>query len=375
MMGTPLSLDLGSSYLRLGLRDPHQGLPRMLVLDAANPGGTLPAYFAPGLSKGLVVGSSAAALRGRSPVYSLADVKRLFGFGSGSLQKYENRFAAPWQWDEAKQAWFRLENTAWKPDEILGIFLQVLQVEALALLKQAPESVVVTVPIYFSPASCARLLALIREKFGVPAALMSDSLAAAHAYSFCGGAKKIVAIYHLGAGNFEFALVDLSHAEPVVLAEVSDPFLGGDHFDHQLAKRLAAEIKKRSQIDMMAEIVSADHVRLEAERGKKALSYRGSTDVKITNPGKHVDYSVAISSFELKALVQDLIDQSLNLCRQVCRQAGVEPGKVEDFLLAGGMTRMPSVRQAVESFFGKHAMLYPNPDEVTVIGALRPEKK
>ncbi len=374
-MSTPLSLDLGSSYLRLGLRDPHKGLPRMLVLDTANPGGTLPAYFAPGLSKGLVIGSSGAALRGRSPVYSLADVKRLFGLAAENSHKNQNRFAAPWQWDEAKQAWLRLEHAAWKPDEILGIFLQALQAEALALLKQAPESVVVTVPIYFSPASCARLLVLIREKFGVPVALMSDSLAAAHAYSFCGGTKKIVAIYHLGAGNFEFALVDLSHAEPVVLAEVSDPFLGGDHFDHQLAKRLAAEIKKRSQVDLMEEGVSADHVRMEAERGKRALTYRGSTDVKIMNRGKHVDYSVAISSFELKALVQDLIDQSLNLCQQACRQAGLEPGKVEDFMLAGGMTRMPAVRQAVETFFGKHATLYPNPDEVTVIGALRPVKK
>lgn len=347
----------------------------MLVLDTAHPGGTLPSCFAPGLSKGLVVGQRAALLRGKSPVYSLADVKRLFGLSAEDVQKHHHRFAAPWQWDEAKQPWFRLASGAWKPDEILGLFFHALQEEALALLKQAPEGVVVAVPVYFSPAACTRLLALIREKFGVAPALIRDSLAAAHTYLFCGGTKKLVAIYHLGAGGFEFTLLDLSHSEPAVLAEVADPFSGGDHFDLQLAKRLAAEIKKKTQADMLADSVSADQLRLEAERGKKALSYRGSTDVRIMNPGKLVDYSVAISTYELKALVQELIDQSLKLCRQACQQAGIEPGKVEDFMLAGGMTRMPAVRQTVETFFGKHATLYPNPDEVTVIGALRPAKK
>ena len=63
------------------------------------------------------------------------------------------------------------------------------------------------------------------------------------------------------------------------------------------------------------------------------------------------------------------MDRSIEPCKQALKDAGLNPGDVNDVILVGGMTRMPKVIEAVKNFFGKEPNRSVNPDEVVALGA------
>jgi molecular chaperone DnaK len=67
--------------------------------------------------------------------------------------------------------------------------------------------------------------------------------------------------------------------------------------------------------------------------------------------------------------VDDLVQKTLEPCRQALKDAGMAPNEVDEVILVGGMTRMPKVIEAVKQFFGKEPARNVNPDEVVAIGA------
>jgi molecular chaperone DnaK len=72
---------------------------------------------------------------------------------------------------------------------------------------------------------------------------------------------------------------------------------------------------------------------------------------------------------KLESLVDDLIQKTLEPCRQALKDAGLAANEVDEVILVGGMTRMPKVIEAVKGFFGKEPARNVNPDEVVAIGA------
>jgi len=55
--------------------------------------------------------------------------------------------------------------------------------------------------------------------------------------------------------------------------------------------------------------------------------------------------------------------------KQALKDAGLEPGQIDEVILVGGQTRMPKVQEIVKTFFGKEPHKGVNPDEVVAIGA------
>jgi molecular chaperone DnaK len=72
---------------------------------------------------------------------------------------------------------------------------------------------------------------------------------------------------------------------------------------------------------------------------------------------------------KFEALVDDLIQRTMEPCRKALKDAGVSAGEIDEVVLVGGMTRMPKVQEVVKSFFGKEPHKGVNPDEVVAIGA------
>jgi molecular chaperone DnaK len=110
-----------------------------------------------------------------------------------------------------------------------------------------------------------------------------------------------------------------------------------------------------------------------AEKAKIELSSSQQTDVNLpyitadaTGP-KHLN--VKISRAKLEALVEDLVQRTIEPCRIALKDAGVDVSKIDDVILVGGQTRMPLVQQKVAEFFGKEARKDVNPDEAVAMGA------
>jgi molecular chaperone DnaK len=76
-----------------------------------------------------------------------------------------------------------------------------------------------------------------------------------------------------------------------------------------------------------------------------------------------------LSRSKFETLVSDLIDRSIEPCKQALKDAGLNAGEINDVILVGGMTRMPKVIEEVTKFFGKEPHKGVNPDEVVAMGA------
>jgi molecular chaperone DnaK len=136
---------------------------------------------------------------------------------------------------------------------------------------------------------------------------------------------------------------------------------------------LADEFKRENGIDLRGDKMALQRLKEEAEKAKKELSSSKETDINLpfitadaTGP-KHLN--VKLSRAKLEALVGDLIDRCEGPCRTALKDAGLDPSKIDEVILVGGMTRMPKVQEKVKAIFGKEPHKGVNPDEVVAVGA------
>ncbi|HWQ28320.1 MAG TPA: Hsp70 family protein, partial [Dehalococcoidia bacterium] len=110
-----------------------------------------------------------------------------------------------------------------------------------------------------------------------------------------------------------------------------------------------------------------------AERAKIELSSVGQSEINLpfitadASGPKHL--SITLTRARLEQLVADLVERTIEPCRQALADAGISADKVNEVVLVGGQTRMPAVQEAVKQFFGKEPHKGVNPDEVVAIGA------
>ncbi|WP_293209520.1 Hsp70 family protein, partial [Parvibaculum sp.] len=110
-----------------------------------------------------------------------------------------------------------------------------------------------------------------------------------------------------------------------------------------------------------------------AEKAKIELSSASQTEVNLpfitadASGPKHL--TMKITRSKLEALVEDLIQRTIDPCKAALKDAGVTAGQINEIVLVGGQSRMPKIRDAVKQFFGKEPNMSVNPDEVVAMGA------
>jgi molecular chaperone DnaK len=152
-----------------------------------------------------------------------------------------------------------------------------------------------------------------------------------------------------------------------------DTFLGGEDFDMRIVDYLADEFKKEQGIDLRKDKLALQRLKEAAEKAKIELSSSAQTEINLpfitadASGPKHL--TLKLTRAKLEALVDDLIQKTIEPCRQALKDAGVTAGQIDEVVLVGGMTRMPKVIETVKQFFGKEPHKGVNPDEVVAIGA------
>jgi molecular chaperone DnaK len=152
-----------------------------------------------------------------------------------------------------------------------------------------------------------------------------------------------------------------------------DTFLGGEDFDVRLADYLADEFKKEQGVDLRQDKLALQRLREEAEKAKKELSSTTQYEVNLPfitmNASGPLHLNIKLSRAKLEALVDDLIQRTIEPCAKALKDAGLKASDIDEVVLVGGMTRMPKVQEAVKAFFGKEPHKGVNPDEVVALGA------
>ena len=204
--------------------------------------------------------------------------------------------------------------------------------------------------------------------------IINEPTAAALAYGMDKvGEGKIIAVYDLGGGTFDISILEISSGVFEVKATNGDTLLGGEDFDNIVAEWVVAEFKKESGVDVSKDRMAMQRIREAAEKAKRELDALKETEINLpfitadnTGP-KHLNIKLSRAKFE--AMVQPLVDKTLEPCRKCLKDAGVSTSDIHEVVLVGGMTRMPKVQEVVEAMFKRKPSKNVNPDEVVAMGA------
>jgi molecular chaperone DnaK len=270
-------------------------------------------------------------------------------------------------------AWVQSDGKQYSPSQISAFILQKMKETAERYLGQAVSQAVITVPAYFNDAQRQATKDAGKIAGLEVLRIINEPTAAALAYGLDKKESGTIAVYDLGGGTFDVSILEIGDGVFEVKSTNGDTFLGGEDFDTRLVEYLADEFKKENGIDLRKDKLALQRLKEAAEKAKIELSSATQTEINLpyitadaTGP-KHLALKLTRAKFE--ALVDDLIQKTVEPCRKALKDAGLTAGEINEVVLVGGMTRMPKVQDIVRGFFGKEPHKGVNPDEVVAIGA------
>ncbi len=260
------------------------------------------------------------------------------------------------------------------PQEISAIILQKMKKTAEDYLGQEVTEAVITVPAYFSD-SQRQATKEAGEIAGLKVRrIVNEPTAAALAYGLDKKNKNMkVAVFDLGGGTFDISILDLGDGVFEVMSTNGNTHLGGDDFDRKVINWLADEFQSEKGIDLRKDPMALQRLKEAAEKAKIELSSSQQTEVNLPyitvmdNVPQHLVRTLTRAKFE--QLCDDLIQATLEPCRQALKDAGISNSDIDEVILVGGSSRIPAIQAVVEKFFGKTPSKGVNPDEVVAVGA------
>jgi len=329
----------------------------------------------------IIVGHPATRQRATNPEKVFFAIKRLIGRRYDDPVIKRDQKMVPFKIVKADNgdAWLAVNKEKLSAQEISAHILRKMKKTAEDYLGHEVKEAVITVPAYFNDSQrqatkdAGKIAGLTVKR------IINEPTAAALAYGLDKkkGDRK-VAVFDLGGGTFDISIIELADVEGEhqfeVLATNGDTFLGGEDFDKRLIDYLAGEFKKEHGFDLQSDPLALQRLKDAAETAKIELSSTQQTDVNLPyitadakSGPKHLHTKVTRA--KLEALVEDLIQRTIEPCKTALKDAGLSVSEVDEVILVGGQTRMPKVQEAVKTFFGKAARRDVNPDEAVAVGA------
>ncbi len=372
-MGRVIGIDLGTTNSVVAVME--GGEP--VVIPSSEGGRLIPSVVAINPKTGeRMVGKIARNQAVMNPENTIFSVKRFMGRKFSDKQVQDTIQIVPYGVSAAPNGDVRVRmgDRDYSPPEISAMILQKIKADAEAYLGETVDRAVITVPAYFNDAQRNATKDAGKIAGLEVLRIINEPTASSLAYGLGNNHKnEIIAVYDLGGGTFDISILEVGDGVFEVRSTNGDTFLGGDNFDERIIDWLVDEFKKENGIDLRKDRQALQRLKEAAEKAKIELSSVMSTDIQLpfitadANGPKHLN--VTLSRAKLEQLVRDLIDRSIEPCRNAIKDAGLSVSDINTVILVGGMTRMPAVQEAVEKFFGKAPSKGVNPDEVVALGA------
>ncbi|MEJ0092959.1 MAG: molecular chaperone DnaK [Methylocella sp.] len=370
-MGKVIGIDLGTTNSCVAVMEGTT--PK--VIENAEGARTTPSIVAFTDDGERLVGQPAKRQGVTNPERTFFAIKRLIGRTFEDPMTKKDMGLVPYKIIRASNgdAWVEADGKQYSPSQISAFILQKMKETAEAYLGQPVSQAVITVPAYFNDAQRQATKDAGKIAGLEVLRIINEPTAGALAYGLDKKAAGIIAVYDLGGGTFDVSILEIGDGVFEVKSTNGDTFLGGEDFDTRLVEYLADEFKKENGIDLKKDRLALQRLKEAAEKAKIELSSATQTEINLpyitadaTGP-KHLTLKLTRAKFE--ALVDDLIQKTVEPCRKALKDAGLTAGEINEVVLVGGMTRMPKVQEIVKNFFGKEPHKGVNPDEVVAIGA------
>ena len=370
-MGKVIGIDLGTTNSCVAVMDGKT--PK--VIENAEGMRTTPSIVAFSDDGERLVGQPAKRQAVTNPERTIFAVKRLIGRRYDDPTVEKDKKLVPYKISKASNgdAWVEVDGKTYSPSQISAFILQKMKETAEAHLGQKVDQAVITVPAYFNDAQRQATKDAGKIAGLEVLRIINEPTAAALAYGLDKAKAGTIAVYDLGGGTFDVSILEIGDGVFEVKSTNGDTFLGGEDFDMRLVSYLADEFQKEQGINLRNDKLALQRLKEAAEKAKIELSSTTQTEINLPfitadqSGPKHLTMKLTRAKFE--ALVDDLIQKTIEPCRKALKDAGLTAGEIGEVVLVGGMTRMPKVQEVVKQLFGKEPHKGVNPDEVVAIGA------
>jgi molecular chaperone DnaK len=259
------------------------------------------------------------------------------------------------------------------PPEVSAMILQKLKQAAEDYLGQKVTQAVITVPAYFNDSQRQATKDAGKIAGLDVLRIVNEPTAAALAYGLDKKKDETIAVFDFGGGTFDISILEVGEGVVEVKSTNGDTHLGGDDIDERLIQWIIDEFKKDQGIDLSKDKMALQRLKEAAEKAKIELSSTMETEINLPfitadqSGPKHLVMKLTRAKFE--SLVSDILQRTLEPCRLALKDAGLQPGQIDEVVLVGGSTRIPKIQEMVKTFFGKDPHKGVNPDEVVAVGA------
>ncbi|OGE32233.1 molecular chaperone DnaK [Candidatus Daviesbacteria bacterium RIFCSPHIGHO2_02_FULL_36_13] len=367
-MSKIVGIDLGTTNSAVAVME--GGKPK--VIHSAEGENTIPSVVNPVKN---IVGRVAKRQAIVNPKETIFSVKRLMGRKFDDPEVKRDKEWLPYTIKSGKNdmAVVEVDGHEYTPQELSAQILGKIKADAEAYLGEKVTDAVITVPAYFDDAQ-RQATKQAGEIAGLNVQrIINEPTAAALAYGLDKSHAHTIAVYDLGGGTFDVSVLELGDGVIEVKSTNGDTHLGGDDFDQLILDWIAGEFKKEQGVDLKSDRQALQRLRDAAEKAKIELSSSMEAEISIpfvtadSSGPKHLE--MKLSRAKLEAMVKPLIDKTFEAVKAALKDSKHDSKEIDEVVLVGGMTRMPSVQKAVQDFFGKEPHKGINPDEVVAVGA------
>jgi molecular chaperone DnaK len=371
-MSRMIGIDLGTTNSCVALLEGG----RASVLRQRDGERLLPSVVAYADDGQIILGHAAQRQAALNPRRTIYGAKRLIGrkFDDPAVQWWRGQVPYEIAAAENGDARIRIDGELISPEQIAAHLLGEMRQAASAWLREEVTEAVVTVPAQFNDRQrqatkdAGRIAGLeVRH-------ILNEPTAAALAFGASRGDDERLAVFDLGGGTLDITILNRSGSLYEVLGTSGDAFLGGEDVDLFLTSYLLRVFRETTGEDLSQDMSAWYRLKQSAEAAKKALS--GSSEVAFNLPfvvqGAAGPLHLKLDAFkrsDLETMCSAWLTRVAEPCYQALRNARLKPDEIDRVLLAGGMTRMPAVQEAMRKVFQRAPEHQINPDEIVALGA------
>ena len=314
------------------------------------------------------VGDAAKRQAALNPKNTIFNIKRLIGRTYDEVKHLKRPYDIV---DNNGKAAVKIGDRVYSPEEISAIILQKMKKTAEDYLGETITNVVITTPAYFNSdeRSCTKVAGEIAG-FTVDRIISEPTAASLNIKDKTG---KLYMIVDSGGCTSDFSVLDIEDGLFEVIGTDGSLDLGGNLIDEALVNFISDEFLKETGVDIRKDPMALQRVTEASEKAKIELSNVTQTEINlpyitaVDGQPKHLVQKLTRSKFD--QLIQFYVDDTIKLIQSSMKKSGKKVNDIDEIVLVGGSTRIPSLSDSIEKYFGKKANKSLNPDTAIASGA------